>query len=120
MLSHEQIIEILNTVRPSAITELTGLTRQAIYNLKRNFKPSYDTVVKFSNAFEQSWTMYQWVKENNHYMSDLQPVASDMFNTWYLFGGFNRKPSTHASMQSCFPDEQSIQYIDSLWVEVGA
>lgn len=53
MLTHDQITEILNTVKPSAITEKTGLTRQAIYNLKRNFKPSYDTVVKFSQGFSE-------------------------------------------------------------------
>lgn len=117
MLNHEQIKEILITVRPSAITEITGLTRQAVYNLKHNFKPSYDTVVKFSEGFELSWPMYEWVKEHNHYLSDFQPVASDMFNTWYLFGEFNRKPSDHSSIKSCVKDENTIKYIDSLWLE---
>jgi len=117
MLNHEQIIEILNTVRPTAITDLTGLTRQAIYNLKRNFKPSYDTVVKFSDAFEKSMPMYKWVKQNNNHHSNFQPVASDMFNTWYLFGEFNRKPSSHTSIQSCVADENYVKYIDSLWVD---
>lgn len=110
MLSYEQIKEIVRLVNASAIHEKTGLSRQAIYNLsKKSFNPQYETVKKFSDAFEQSWPLYEWVKEN---LAN-ECLAQDLLVSWQHRGEFNRKPSSYVNVT--FPDKKTLEHIDSLW-----
>lgn len=110
MLSYEQIKEIVKLVSPCAISEKTGLSRQAIYNLsKKSFNPQYETVKKFSDSFKNSWPLYEWVKEN---LSN-ECLAQDLLVSWQHRGEFYKKPSLYTNVP--FPDKKTLEHIDNLW-----